>query len=94
MKFLGTANTPNLLKIRLIHTPGHSPGSICILINDKYIFTGDGLVEGNKVITKLPGGDRKKYNEITKPFLEKLSNQVVVFPGHGDEGVMRDFRIE
>ncbi len=82
------------LKLSLIQTPGHSPGSICILVNDKYIFTGDSLVEGNKVITRLPGGDRKKYTEITKPFLEKLSKQVVVFPGHGNEGIMRDFRIE
>lgn len=82
------------MMVKLIQTPGHSPGSICVLINDRYIFSGDSLVDGNKVVTKLPGGDRKVYNEITKPFLESLSGETEVFPGHGEEGYIRDFKIE
>ena len=76
-----------------METPGHSPGSICILINDKYIFSGDSLVDGNKVITRLPGGSRKDYNQITKPFLEGLSEDSIIFPGHGQEGCIKDFQI-
>lgn len=58
----------NDLKLRLIETPGHSLGSICILVNDRYIFTGDTVVWGNKIITCLPGGSRKRYLEVTKLF--------------------------
>ena len=32
------------LKIRIIHTPGHTPGSVCFVINDDYLFTGDNLI--------------------------------------------------
>lgn len=81
------------LPIKMIQTPGHSPGSICIIIDQKYIFTGDSLVGGNLVITRLPGGSRKEYNQITRPFLEGLPENMIVFPGHGEEGEQRDFKI-
>ena len=81
------------MSVKMMETPGHSPGSICILINDKYIFSGDSLVDGNKVITRLPGGSRKDYNQITKPFLEGLSEDSIIFPGHGQEGCIKDFQI-
>lgn len=86
MKFKG-------LSVKMIDTPGHSSGSICILVDDKYIFSGDSLVEGNKVITRLPGGSRKEYNQITRPFLESLSEDIIVFPGHGTEGYLKDFEL-
>lgn len=86
MKFKG-------LSVKMIDTPGHSSGSICILVDDKYIFSGDSLVEGNKVITRLPGGSRKEYNQITRPFLESLLEDMIVFPGHGQEGYLKDFPI-
>lgn len=84
----------NGLPVKMIETPGHSLGSICIIIDQKYIFTGDSLVGGNKVITRLPGGSRKEYNEITRPFLEGLPEDMIIFPGHGEEGERKDFRIE
>ena len=84
----------NGLFVKLIETPGHSLGSICILINDKYLFSGDSLVDGNKVITRLPGGSRKCYNEITRPFLKGISREAIVFPGHGTEGYLEDFQLE
>lgn len=77
----------------LIETPGHSPGSICILIGESYVFTGDSLIRGEKVITRLPGGNKKDYQNITKPFLEGLSKSIIVFPGHGNEGNMKQFLI-
>lgn len=63
--------------------PGHSPGSICISYQDDYLFAGDCLVEGRKIITKLPGGNKNDYLNITKPYLESFSKECVVFPGHG-----------
>ncbi len=83
----------NNCDVQLIETPGHSKGSICIVINEKYIFTGDSLVEGSPIITRLPGGSMKDYQMITKPFLEGLSKEMIVFPGHGIEGKLRDFDI-
>lgn len=81
----------NDISIRLISTPGHSPGSICILIEDLYMFTGDTIVDGKRIITKLPGGSRKDYAEITKPYLESLDLDIIVFPGHGKEKRLQEF---
>lgn len=81
------------LHLSLLEMPGHSPCSIGILINDKYIFTGDSLVQGAKIITRLPGGNRKLYNEITKPYLEGLEDNVIVFPGHGEESRLAELEL-
>lgn len=81
------------LQIHLIETPGHSMGSICIVLNKKYIFTGDSLVQGAKIITRLPGGSKRLYKEITKPFLESLDKDMRVFPGHGEIRTLYDLEI-
>ena len=83
----------NGLDMHLIETPGHSKGSICIIVNGTYIFTGDSLVDGNPIITRLPGGSKRDYQNITKPFLEGLSKEMIVFPGHGMEGILSGFEI-
>lgn len=64
--------------------PGHSFGSIGILINGKYFFSGDSLIENSDVITVLPGGNRKLYNKVTKPYIDTLEKETIVFPGHGN----------
>lgn len=77
--------------VTLVETPGHSPGSICILFDDEYIFTGDSLLKDVSVITRLPGGSRKEYEEKTVPFFKVLDKDVYVYPGHGESGYMSDF---
>jgi glyoxylase-like metal-dependent hydrolase (beta-lactamase superfamily II) len=70
------------LKIEIIHTPGHTKGSICIKIGEN-IITGDTLFAGSIGRTDLFGGD---YDSIIKSIKEKLmvySDEVQVFPGHG-----------
>jgi hydroxyacylglutathione hydrolase len=69
--------------IRIIETPGHSEGSISILI-DNYLFTGDVLLQGSKIITKLPGGNKQllKQSFLTLNNLCK-GKQIIVHPGHG-----------
>lgn len=66
----------------LKETPGHSEGSICILLDKKYAFTGDYLIEGRKVFTKLPGGSKSKYLNITKPYLDDIKAKYIICQGH------------
>lgn len=76
--------------IKFIHSPGHSEGSVCIIFDDKYLFSGDSLIKGKKVITRLPGGNKKDYETITLPFLKSLSDEMIVFPGHGELGTLKE----
>ena len=78
-------------KLFLFETPGHSPGSICIVMDNNILFTGDTLLKKDKIITRLPGGSKKEYLEKTLPFLQSISKDVLVYPGHGESGIMREF---
>lgn len=78
---------------RIHETPGHSPGSVCISVDYRYYFTGDSLVDGHDIILRLPGGDKKAYNTITRPYLEAIPPGAVVFPGHGNPGNIDSFHI-
>ena len=70
------------LCLEIIHTPGHTPGSICILL-DKKLFTGDTLFAGSVGRTDLPGGDTQLLcNSIQKRILP-LPNDLDIYPGHG-----------
>lgn len=67
--------------IKVIHTPGHTPDSICLLINGK-LLTGDTLFVGECGRTDLPGGNPKDlYNSLFNKIL-KLGDTVEVYPGH------------
>jgi hydroxyacylglutathione hydrolase len=81
-------------KIEIIYSPGHSVGSVCILIDYKFIFTGDSLIKGKPTITRLPGGSKKKYFEITVPFLKSLPKDSIIYPGHGEIGFIHEFSME
>lgn len=65
-------------------TPGHTLGSICMILDDKYLFTGDSLIPGNEIVTRFPGGSEKDYKLITRKFLEQLDKDLIVCPGHGE----------
>lgn len=69
------------LQLRFIHTPGHSPESMCIIVNDFALLTGDTLFIGECGRVDLPGGDASKlYESFGK--LRKLDPNLIVFPGH------------
>ncbi len=69
--------------VKLIATPGHSPGSCCILVDDK-LFSGDTILE-NQIMIGFPGSSKKVFRKDTIPLLEKLLYSVnCVYPGHGD----------
>ncbi len=68
------------IKIKIIHTPGHSPGSMCLLAENKLI-TGDTLFVNAIGRTDLIGGDSLKLFESLQK-LKKLDDDVEVYPGH------------
>lgn len=72
-------------RVELQATPGHSSGSVCVIIDDEILFTGDSLIPGLDVITRFPGGNRKIYEEVTKKYLFSLNKALMVYPGHGDK---------
>lgn len=69
------------IKIEVIHTPGHTPGSVCFLINNKKLITGDTLFVENIGRVDLPEGDAKIMLESLKK-LKKLDDNIEVYPGH------------
>ena len=72
------------LKFRVIHTPGHSPGGIC-LHSEGHVFVGDTLFAGSVGRTDLPGGDFDTLIRGIKDKLWPLSEDTVVYSGHGPD---------
>lgn len=72
--------------IRLIHTPGHSAGSICMTLDEKLMFSGDTLLT-IPTITRFPGGSREAFANVTVPRLNDLEGIRYDFPGHGVSGI-------
>jgi glyoxylase-like metal-dependent hydrolase (beta-lactamase superfamily II) len=67
--------------LKVIHTPGHSPGGICLL-GDANLFTGDTLFVGGVGRTDLPGASMSQYIKSIKEKLLTLPGDTVVWPGH------------
>lgn len=70
------------LPVRFIHTPGHTPGSQCFLVNDQRLVSGDTLFIGACGRVDLPGSDPEQMYESLTQKLAKLPDDVVLFPGH------------
>lgn len=69
-------------EIKVLHTPGHTQGGACYLIDDK-IFTGDTLFYNSVGRTDLPGGN---FNQLKSSIINKLftlEKEITVYPGHG-----------
>ena len=68
------------LTLRVMHTPGHTPGSVCLLVENA-IFSGDTLFAGSCGRTDLPGGDQATLSA-SLGRLRALEGEYRVFPGH------------
>lgn len=68
------------IEFKVIHTPGHTPGGIC-LYTKGYLFTGDSLFVGDSGRTDLPGGSRTDLGASLRKIM-KLPNDTIVYPGH------------
>jgi glyoxylase-like metal-dependent hydrolase (beta-lactamase superfamily II) len=81
------------LRLQVLHTPGHSPGGICLL-GDGHLFSGDTLFAGSVGRTDLPGGDHDTLIEGIRRQLLVLPEETVVHPGHGpDTTIGREKRV-
>jgi len=79
------------LRFQVIHTPGHSPGGIC-LYSPGHLFAGDTLFAGSIGRTDLPGGGHRTLIESIKTRLLTLPPETVVYPGHGPSTTVGDER--
>lgn len=72
------------LRFTVIHTPGHSPGSICLL-GHGLLFSGDTVFQGSIGRTDLPGGDHRQITRSIRERIIPLAGILRVLPGHGPE---------
>ena len=68
--------------MKVLHTPGHSPGSVSLHVDD-VVFTGDTIFSGSIGRTDLPGGSMDKLISSAKAKILSLADAVRLYPGHG-----------
>ncbi|MBI5305023.1 MAG: MBL fold metallo-hydrolase [Chloroflexi bacterium] len=79
------------LAFKVLHTPGHTPGGLC-LSGEQCVITGDTLFQGSIGRTDLPGGDYVTLMQSIRDKLLMLPDATVVYPGHGDATTMGEER--
>jgi hydroxyacylglutathione hydrolase len=72
------------VRFSVVHTPGHTPGSICLL-TDKKLFTGDTLFYRGIGTTLMPDSSRPQLISSIQSRLMSLPDDTVIYPGHGRE---------
>lgn len=82
----------NGTELKFIHTPGHSPGSVCIIDDkNKNVFCGDLIFRNSIGRTDLPGGDMNTLIDSVKNKLFKIcNNDYTLYPGHMEITNVRD----
>jgi glyoxylase-like metal-dependent hydrolase (beta-lactamase superfamily II) len=81
-----TAVEVGRLRLRTIATPGHTPGSMCFLLEGSpVLLSGDTLFPGGPGATKFPGGDFPTIIRSIDDRLFTLPPETIVMPGHGDD---------
>ena len=76
-------------RVKLFEIPGHSMGSIGILLDEEAFFSGDSLLEGCEIALRLPGGSRAKWEQIGAHRIAEVPDGVRVYPGHLESFVYR-----
>jgi hydroxyacylglutathione hydrolase len=76
------------LKLKVLHTPGHTPGSLCFL-TEKYLIAGDTLFPGGPGKTQSPDDFRQIVESITEKLFE-LPEDTQVYPGHGEATTIKE----
>ena len=79
------------LSVRVLHTPGHTPGSVCLIVENT-MFSGDTLFRDSCGRTDLPGGSWTQIYQSLKR-LAKLEGDYVVYPGHGPATTLAEERM-
>ncbi len=78
----GDAVSAGAVTLKVLHTPGHTPGGICLLA-DKCVFVGDTLFQGSIGRTDFPGGDYGTLMGSIRDKLLPLPDDTAVYSGHG-----------
>ena len=74
------------IKLKVLHTPGHSPGGISLYSQENQIlFSGDTLFADSIGRTDFPGGDMRQLVQSVKERLFVLPDATIVYPGHGPQ---------
>ena len=76
------------LEVMVLHTPGHSPGSISLIVGKK-VFTGDTLFAGGIGRTDLPGGSSIQIMHSIREKLMPLEVSSEILPGHGPSSILQ-----
>ena len=77
------------LEVELVHTPGHTPGSVCFAIGGE-LFTGDTLFAGKAGRTDLPEGDQEALARSIELIANRYSASTTIRPGHGELASLGD----
>jgi hydroxyacylglutathione hydrolase len=77
------------LEVGVVHTPGHTPGSVCFEC-DGELFTGDTVMARHLGRTDLPGGDREQLLASVALLGERYPAGTVLHPGHGEAAALGD----
>jgi hydroxyacylglutathione hydrolase len=78
-------------EILVMHTPGHTPGSCCFLL-ERNLFSGDTLFQGGWGNTIFPGGSEEEIFRSIKNKLMPLRDETIVYPGHGEKTTIGEER--
>ncbi len=81
------------VRLRVLHTPGHTPGGICLYSRENgVVFTDDTLFADSIGRTDFPGGDARELLEAIAESLLTLPGETVVYPGHGPQTTVANER--
>jgi len=75
------------VKLEVLHTPGHTPGSLCFKVG-KYLISGDTIFPGGPGKTTLPADFKQILKSITEKILV-LPDDTEIYPGHGDSTILK-----
>ncbi len=73
------------INIKALHTPGHTKDSMCLLVNNKQLFTGDLILIEQVGRTDLPGGNAEQMYKSLKDKILQLPENITIYPGHDYE---------
>ena len=79
--------------LKVLSTPGHTRGSICILSEkSKVVFTGDTIFDTDLGRTDLEDGSPRDMEESCRSVIDKWSNEYTIYPGHDGSATMKQVR--
>lgn len=76
----------------VIHTPGHTKGGVCYLLNDRYLFSGDTIFYHSYGRTDFYSGDYEEMKTSVKKILSR-EGDLLIYPGHGESTTLKEERL-